>query len=607
MTFEELKNKAHRLPAEPGVYIMRNEAHEVIYVGKAKRLKNRVSSYFVDSSSHSFKTRVMVSKIFDFDVIVAATEFEALVLECSLIKRHRPRYNILLKDDKGYPYIRLDYKKEYPDFSIANKISNDGAEYFGPFGSRSTTNTLLEAVISALKLPKCAKVFPRDFGKGRPCLNFHIHQCAGWCQGTLERDQYLQAVEQAKMLFRGDYKKVSDHIKQEMIKAADNLDFEMAAMLRDRYKAISALSSKQFVTAAARYDTDVIGYAENESKSCFTILHFSDGNLIDKDFEIFTLPDAPTEAVSSLITQYYVAKGYLPRNIYLPFTLEDSSLIEQYFLENLKIKSTISVPQRGDKLRLVELANKNAMEEVKRFTTKEDRSAGILTLLAKMLSVDAPKRIESYDISNISGTDTVGSMVVFCDARPAKSQYKRFKIEGIGTQDDYGSMRQMLQRRLKHFLSGDNGFDQAPDLMLIDGGVAHACVAQQLLNELGLTWPVFGMVKDDRHRTRALVTPEGEQIAIDSNQAVFSFIGTIQEETHRFAITYHKTLRSKRLRYSRLDQIPGIGPKRKQELLKSFKSISAIRAASLIELERILPKPAAAAVYDYFKSEGEEL
>ncbi len=606
MTFYELKNKAHRLPSEPGVYIMRNEQQEVIYVGKAKRLKNRVSSYFVDSSSHSIKTRTMVSKIFDFDVIVAASEFEALVLECSLIKRHAPRYNILLKDDKGYPFVRLDYGKDYPSFTIVSKISNDGAMYFGPFGSRSTTKALLEAVISALKLPKCTKSFPKDFGKGRPCLNFHIHQCEGWCMGQPDNQKYMQAIEQAKMLLQGNYKKVSDDIKKEMIEASEALDFEMAAMLRDRYKAISALSSKQFVTATARFDTDVIGFAQNESKACFTVLHFSGGDLIDKDFEIFTLPDNPSEAVSSLITQYYTIKGYSPKNIYVPFTLEDTAIIEQYFHENLKKKVRISVPQRGDNVRLIQLANKNAEEEVQRITTKEERSAGILSFLAKMLLIDMPKRIESYDISNISGTDTVGSMVVFCDSRPAKGQYKRFKIDDIGGQDDYGSMRQMLQRRLTHYLAGDTGFDIAPDLMLIDGGIAHACVAQQLLTELGLKWPVFGMVKDDRHRTRALVTPEGEQIAIDSNQAVFAFIGTIQEETHRFAITYHKSLRSKRLRYSQLDQIPGIGPKRKQELLQAFKSISAIRSASLLELQRILPKTAAASVYEYFNSGKEE-
>ncbi len=605
MTSDELKSKAHRLPMEPGVYIMRNDQHEVIYVGKAKRLKNRVSSYFVDSSSHSFKTRTMVSKIYDFDVIVAATEFEALMLECSLIKRYAPRYNILLKDDKGYPFIRLDSDKEYPAFTIVGKLLNDGAEYFGPFGSRSTTKALLDAVISALKLPKCAKSFPKDFGKGRPCLNFHIHECEGWCTRQADKEKYMQAINQAKMLLQGNYKKVSDVIKKDMIEASDALDFERAAMLRDRYKAISALSAKQFVTAAVRFDTDVIGYAQNESKACFTVLHFAGGDLVDKDFEIFTLPDQPSEAVSSLVLQYYITKGYSPKNILLPFSLEDTALIEQYFLEKLKKKVRFLIPQRGDNAHLVQLSNKNATEELQRITTKEERSSGTMALLSKMLSIDLPKRIESYDISNISGTDIVGSMVVFCDNKPAKSQYKKFKIKDIDGQDDYGSMRQMLQRRLNHFLNKDPGFEIAPDLMLIDGGVAHACVARQLLSEHSLTWPVFGMVKDDRHRTRALVTPEGEQIAIDSNQAAFSFIGTIQEETHRFAISYHKSLRSKRLRYSQLDQIPGIGPKRKQDLLQAFKSISAIRAASLLELERILPKTAAAAVYEHYNSEKE--
>lgn len=605
MTFDELKNKAHKLPAEPGVYIMRNEQSEVIYVGKAKRLKNRVSSYFVDSSSHSLKTRAMVSKIFDFDVIVAASEFEALVLECSLIKRHSPRYNILLKDDKGYPYIRLETGKEYPVFSIVGKMADDGAVYFGPFGSRSTTKTLLESVITALKLPQCSKNFPRDIGKGRPCLNFHIHQCAGWCTGRVDQTAYQQAIEQAKLLLQGNFKKVSDVIKKEMIEASEALDFETAAILRDRYKAISALGSKQFVTAAARFDTDVIGYAQNESKACLTILHFFGGDLIDKDFEIFPLPDSPEEAVYSLIMQFYAAKGYAPKNIFLPFTLEDMDLISRYFDENLNLKVHLLIPQRGNNLRLVELANKNATEEVQRVTTKEEHSSGVSALLEKMLSVDSLKRIESYDISNISGTDTVGSMVVFCDGKPSKSNYKKFKIDETGTQDDYGSMRQMLQRRVKHFIAGDPGFDIAPDVMLIDGGAAHAGVACQVLAEHGLGWPIFGMVKDDRHRTRALVTADGNQIAIDRNQAVFAFIGTIQEETHRFAITYHKTLRSKRLRYSQLDNIPGIGPKRKQELLQAFKSITAIRSATLLELERILPKSAAASVYEYFRSEKE--
>ena len=605
MTFDELKIKAHRLPASPGVYIIRDEKHEVIYVGKAKRLKNRVSSYFVDSSSHSLKTRTMVSKIRDFDVIVVATEFEALVLECSLIKRHSPRYNILLKDDKGYPYVRLDLSKEYPDITIVNKIAEDGAEYFGPYGSRSTTKAVLEAILSVLKLPKCSKNFPKDFGKGRPCLNYHIHQCDGWCLGQKKNEEYLHSVKQAKMLLQGDYKKVSDELKREMIEASDALDFELAALLRDRLKAISSLSARQFVTASARVDTDVIGYTQNETKACFTVLHFSGGDLVDKDFEIFTVPDSSAEAISSLLIQYYLAKGYAPKNILLPFDLDDVELIEQYFEEHLKIKTRLLTPQRGDKVRLVDLATENAAQELQRITTKEERFAGVLVLLGKMLSMEPPKRIEAYDISNISGTDTVGSMVVFCDGKPAKSQYKKFRIDDSAGQDDYGSMRQMLLRRAKHFIDGDHGFDSAPDVVLIDGGIVHAETVRQLLQELGLHWPVFGMVKDDRHRTRALVTPDGDQIAIDSNQSVFSFVGTIQEETHRFAITYHKSLRSKRLRYSELDQIAGVGPKRKQDLLRAFKSIAAIRNASLLELERVLPKPTALKVFDYFNSTKE--
>lgn len=605
MTFDELKNKAHSLPAEPGVYIMRDANHEVIYVGKAKRLKNRVSSYFVDSSAHSIKTRTMVSKIFDFDVIIAASEFEALVLECSLIKKHSPRYNILLKDDKGYPYVRLDSTKEFPTLTIVNKIANDGAQYFGPFGSRSTTRALIEAVLSAMKLPKCGKKFPDDFGKGRPCLNFHIHQCEGWCMGHKNSEEYLKSILQVKSLLRGDYKKVSDDLKKEMIEASDTLDFELAATIRDRYKAISALSTKQFVTAFSKFDTDVIGFSQNESKACFTVLHFCDGNLVSKDFEIINIPDSAHDTISSLIIQYYIGKGYVPKNIYLPFVLNDSELIEQYLELNLGIKTHIWAPQRGDKVRLVELANKNAMEEVERITTKEDKFNGVSKLLSKMLSIDSLHRIEAYDISNISGTDTVGSMVVFIDGKPAKRHYKKYKIDDTDGQDDYGSMRQMLLRRANHYIAKDVGFDDAPDLVLIDGGINHAATVRELLRALGLLWPVYGMVKDDRHRTRALVTPDGYRISIDTNQSVFSFIGSIQEETHRFAITYHKSLRSKRLRYSELDRISGIGTKRKQELLRVFKSITAIRAASLLELERILPKPIAQNVYDYFNSEKE--
>ena len=605
MTFEELKVKASELPLVPGVYIMKDKSETVIYVGKAQKLKNRVSQYFVDTVSHSPKTRMMVSKIHHFDVIVAASEFEALILECSLIKRYMPKYNILLKDDKGYPYLRLDMKETYPKITLVNKTQNDGAEYFGPFGSRGVTNALLEAIRHTLKLPDCSKQFPKDIGKDRPCLNYHMNLCSGWCQKGKSEAEYIQTMEQAKQLLQGNYKQVAEEIKTQMIAAADELNFELAAGLRDRLKAVENLGQKQLVTAGTLADTDVIGFYTTDTKACFTVLHFSGGNLLDKDYEILPPEEDIQFAVSSLLKQYYLSRGYAPKFVLLPCEIEDAPVFEQLLEQQYGQKPHLKVPQRGDNMRLVELANKNAKEEVMRITDKAERSKSALKLLGKMLTMDAPRRIESYDISNISGTDIVGSMVVFYDGRPKKSDYKRFKIKELGGQDDYASMRQVLLRRFTHFVNGDEGFCEEPHLLLIDGGITHACTAVQVLQELGLSFPVFGMVKDGRHRTRALVTPDGKEINIDSQQSVFSLIGNIQEETHRFAITYHRDLRSKRLQYSELDSIPGIGPKRKEMLLKTFKSITSIKRASLYELERILPKDAAGAVYQHFTEEKE--
>jgi len=606
MTFVELKEKALTLPYAPGVYIMRDKNDKVIYVGKAKKLKNRVSQYFQDTASHSPKTRIMVSHIHHFDVIVAASEFEALVLECSLIKRYMPKYNILLKDDKGYPYLRLNRKEIYPRITLVSKIADDGAEYFGPFGSRSVTHDVMEAIRLTLKLPGCNKQFPRDVGKERPCLNHHMNQCAGWCQESKSCTEYRQTIEQARQLLLGNYKSVADQIRQQMLTAADNLEFELAASLRDRLNAVEHLGQKQLVTALSLADTDVIGYAETETKACFAVLHFSGGNLLDKDYEILNRPDDKAEAVSSLMKQYYLSRGLAPKLVLLPFELEDGELFSRLMEEQFGRKSKLRIPQRGDNVRLVELAVKNAREEAERVTGREERTSAVLTMMGKMLAMEPPARIESFDISNISGTDIVASMVVFQDGKPKKSEYKRFKVEGLANQDDYASMHQVVKRRFAHYKDGDKGFREAPDLLLIDGGVAHACKAVEALQELALSFPVFGMVKDDRHRTRALVTPEGKEIRIDNNQAVFSLIGSIQEETHRFAITYHRQLRSKRLRYSELDSIPGIGPKRKQELLKQFKSITAISQATLPELERLLPRDAAAAVYHHFHANGED-
>ncbi len=605
MTFEQLKQKALSLPLSPGVYLMKDKDDTVIYVGKAKKLKNRVSQYFQDTANHSVKTKTMVSRIHHFDVLIAASEFEALVLECSLIKRHLPKYNILLKDGKGYPYLRLSVKDPYPTLSMVNKIADDGAEYYGPFGSRGVTKGILEAIQLALKLPTCGKKFPRDIGKNRPCLNFHMGQCEGWCQSHTPQQVYLDSIGQARQLLSGKFKSVSESIRQQMLAASDDLNFELAASLRNRLSAVEALRKKQIVTAGLTADIDVIGYGLTDANACFTVLHYSGGNLVDKDFEVFSLPENREYAVSSLMKQYYLSRGFAPKLVLLPFAIEDSELFMQLLEQQYGRKTKIKVPQRGDNAALVSLANKNAIEEAERVLDRETKANAIWEKLGKMLNIISLRRIEAYDISNLSGTDIVGGMVVFQDGKARRSAYKRFKIRDLNDQDDYASMEQVLARRFSHYLAGDKGFDIAPDLLLIDGGVTHAQVAENVLRSLNLNIPIFGMVKDDRHRTRALITAEGSEIHIDSQPSIFALIGNIQEETHRFAISYHRKLRSTRLKYSELDSITGIGPKRKQELLRIFKSLTAIRSASLQELEQHLPRDAAMAVYTHFHTQSE--
>lgn len=604
MKIEELKIKAASLPLEPGVYLMKDSSGQVIYVGKAKKLRNRVSQYFVDTVSHSPKTRMMVSKIDDFQVILATSEFEALVLECAQIKRYMPKYNILLKDDKGYPYIQLSSKETYPRLCLASRPDDDG-EYFGPYGSRGITQNLIDTITQTLMLPSCNKKFPRDFGKGRPCLHYHMNHCAGWCMGELSAQEYQESIRQAKHILNGNYKQVLDELRKQMLQASEMLNFELAAAYRDKLQAIELLSRRQSVTAGNCADIDAIGFGQTQSKACFAVLHFVGGELVDKDYEIIPT-DNREDVVSSLLKQYYLSRGIAPKMILLPFPIEDGALFEQMLTNQFGRRTYLKTPMRGENLRLIELANKNALEEAQRITAKEDRTRGTVSLLGKMLSIETPNHIESFDISNISGTDNVASMVVFVGGKPCKSKYKKFKVERYDNADDYDSMRQVLMRRFQDFLAEKSGFADKPDLLLIDGGITHANVALQVLKLLSLDIPVFGMVKDNRHRTRALVTPQGEEIRIDSQPSVFSFIGTIQEETHRFAISYHRNLRSKRLRQSELDRIVGIGPKRKQMLLKKFSSISAIKDATIAELEHILPADAAMSVYTYYHPNQKE-
>ncbi len=609
MTFEELKEKAHSLPLKPGVYIMQDKQSAVIYIGKAKALKNRVSQYFQDSASHTEKTRAMVSQIDHFDVIVADSEFEALVLECSLIKRHQPRYNILLKDDKGYPYIRLSVQEEYPRFSLVNRPAQDGARYFGPYGSRGSTQAIIEALRGALRLPSCGKKFPRDIGKQRPCLNHHMGQCAGYCRSAQMKADHDEAIAQAVSLLEGRYKEVMVDLTAEMERAAEELRFEKAAQIRDRLRAIELLGKRQKVVAGSLADTDVVGFFRGEAKSCFVVLHYMDGDLAAKDMELLETPmeEQAEDIVSSLVKQYYGGRNSLPRQILLPCEIADRVPVTRLLSERVGRKVELLTPQRGAKMDLIRMANGNAKEEVERATTREERQNKLLATLARMLGMEnPPRRMESYDISNTGSSDIVASMVVYVDGKPLKRDYRRFKLKDMDGPDDYAAMEQVLTRRFRRMLDGDEKFVEVPDLLLIDGGQEHVRVAQNVLQELGLDIPAYGMVKDDRHRTRALVQPDGREIGIQAVPALFALIGQIQEETHRFAIEYHRQLRSGHVKTSVLDKIPGVGEKRRQQLLKHFKTIKAIKGATLEQLSEVVPQNTAKAVYEYFREKEQE-
>ena len=607
MTFDQLKDKALSLPLKPGVYLMMDKSGTVIYVGKAKALKNRVSQYFHDQGAHSPKTRAMVAQIDHFDTIVAGSEFEALVLEAALIKRHKPRYNILLKDDKGYPYIRLSVKDPYPQFAMAGRMADDGARYFGPFGGRGDTQAIIDALRGALKLPACGKKFPRDIGKERPCLNHHMGLCDGYCRKEMTQDQHRQAMDQAVRILEGKFSQVEKDLSEEMFQAAENLEFERAAALRDRLKAISLLGKRQKVVAGYLADTDVLGLFTGDVRSAMAVLHFKDGELTSRDLEVFpTEGEEPEEILAAFLVQYYGERGLLPKQILLPENLEGEADIARLLSRQAGRKVELVTPQRGAKMDLIRMARENAQEEVKRLTTKAERTAKILTLLAEKLELpQPPRRIEAYDISNTGASDIVAAMTVFEDGKPKKNAYRYFKMKDMDGPDDYASMEQTIRRRFQRDREGDERFAKRPDLLLIDGGDTHAAVAQRVLTEFGLEIPVYGMVKDDRHRTRALITPEGREIGIQAVPALFAFIGQIQEETHRSAVGFHHKQHTKTGTGSVLEKIPGIGETRRKALLKAFGSIKAIKGADLQELENVLPKNAAQSVYNYFRTKEE--
>lgn len=608
--FEELKAKVLSLPFEPGVYIMKNRDGQVIYVGKAKALKNRVSQYFQSDSRHSPKTIRMVSNIWDFDIIVTETEFEALVLENQMIKKYQPKYNILLKDDKGYPFIKVTTSKPYPSFSIVAKPGHDADRYFGPYTSRRAAYHAIDTINETLKLKTCRRVFPRDIGKDRPCLNLHLGRCIAPCTGQVSAEEYAARAREGISLLEGNDKALLADLTARMEQAAEDLRFEQAATLRDRIRAVRALGEKQKVVAGAFAELDAVAYVQGQTRGCVVVLHYLAGDLHDKEFTLLdgvTAADAG-EALGAFLKQYYALRGAVPRTVLLSSPIDESEAVGEFLSSIAERKVELAVPQRGRRHDIIRLAEKNAREEILRVETSQERRVKSLELLGHMTGMDEmPTILEAYDISNFAGQDTVGSMVVFEDAKPARSRYRKFRIETAAQgQDDYASMTEMLTRRLQRWKDGDEKFTPLPSAFLIDGGLGHVRTAQRVLDQFGVTTPCFGMVKDDHHRTRGLVAPDGREFGISTVPAVFALIGRIQEEVHRFAITYNRALGAKKVRGSSLDQIEGVGEKRRNDLLKHFGTIENIRAASVDELSRVVPRTVAENVHDYYEKRAKK-
>ena len=605
-----LRRKAMNLPLTPGVYIMHDKTGEIIYIGKAKALKNRVSQYFGSQNSHPVKVQKMVENVEDFDYILTDSEFEALVLECSLIKQNKPKYNILLKDDKGYHYIKIT-GGEWPKISAEKNVLRDGAEYIGPYtGSYAVTQSVDEA-LKIFRLPQCSKEFPKDIRKSsRPCLNFFIGQCSAPCAGKISQKEYKEQVDDAVKFLKGGSAADQREIRRKMEEAAENLEFEKAARLRDRIIAIKRINEKQKVVASSIKEQDVFALAEGPHSACFEVFRFIGGKLCDKDeFLIDAVDDAPS-ARSELLSRYYSMRDRVPARIALDGETADMQLLCDWLSEKAGKRVRITVPQKGEQKELVQMCRSNAQEKLAQLAGRTGREMSALNELAKLLGLsNAPKYIESYDISNTAGSDNVAGMIVFKDGRVYKKGYRKFEIKSFEGQDDYSSMREVLSRRFARYeqeKDSGEGFGRLPDLILLDGGKGQVSAVLPVLQQYGLKIPVFGMVKDDKHRTRAIAANGGE-IAINSNRQAFTLVSSIQEEVHRFAVGYHRQKRKKNTLSSELLSIEGIGEERARQLLIYFKTIKAIREATVQQLEGIkgMTKPAAESVYNYFNSEND--
>lgn len=606
---EELK----KLPGKPGVYLMHDEKDAIIYVGKAISLKNRVRQYFQSSRNKGAKIEQMVTHISRFEYIVTDSELEALVLECNLIKEHRPKYNTMLMDDKTYPFIKVTVNEPFPRVMMARRMKKDKAKYFGPYTSAGAVKDTIELIRKLYHIRSCNRSLPKDIGKERPCLNYHIHQCYAPCQGYISREEYRKSIDEVVRFLNGNYDPILKELEEKMLDASENLEFEKAIEYRELLASVQKIAQKQKITDTAGDDRDIIAMASEGEDAVVQVFFIRGGRLIGRDHFYLKIAenDTKSEILSSFIKQFYAGTPYIPAELMLPEEIEDQEIIEEWLTTRREHKVRLRIPKKGTKEKLVELAQKNAQMVLKndkeRLKREEGRTIGAVKELEKILGLTGIIRMEAYDISNTNGFDSVGSMVVYEHGKPKRNDYRKFKIKSVQGPDDYASMNEVLTRRFEHGLrerqdeSETGGFQAFPDLIMMDGGRGQVNIALEILEKLNLHIPVCGMVKDDNHRTRGLYFNNVE-LPIDRNSECFRLITRIQDEAHRFAITFHRQLRSKGQVHSILDDIPGVGPARRKDLMRSFENIEAIRNATVDDLKELpsMNEKSAQEVYKFF-------
>ena len=606
---EELK----KLPGKPGVYIMHDEKDNIIYVGKAISLKNRVRQYFQSSRNKGAKIEQMVTHIRRFEYIVTDSELEALVLECNLIKEYRPKYNTMLMDDKAYPFIKVTVEEPFPRVMLARKMVKDKSKYFGPYTSAGAVKDTIELIRKLYQIRGCNRKLPRDIGKERPCLNYHIHQCKAPCQGYISQEEYRESVNEVIHFLNGNYDIILKELEERMEEASEALEFEKAIEYRELLTSVQKIAQKQKITDTAGEDRDILAVAVEEEEAVVQVFFIRGGRLIGRDHFYLKIAKGETqsEILSSFIKQFYAGTPYIPPRLMLPEEIEDLAVIEEWLTKRRGHRVRLIVPKKGTKEKLVELAKKNAQlvlsTDKERLKREEGRTIGAVKELEKLLGLTGIVRMEAYDISNTNGFESVGSMVVYEKGRPKRNDYRKFKIKGVQGADDYASMEEVLTRRFEHGLREKEegkemgGFTLFPDLILMDGGKGQVNVALRVLDKLRLNIPVCGMVKDDSHRTRGLYY-QNDEISIDKDSESFKLITRIQDEAHRFAITFHRQLRSQGQVHSILDDIPGVGPARRKDLMRHFENIEAIKNATVEQLKELpsMNEKSARDVYNFF-------